>query len=97
MTTPNYYDGNWRPVLDLSDRALATLRRRGFEMGADNDGRLMARWPVAPAAPLPLAGLAFDYWREEARLNSPALERLARICAARGCDYQATIERLREE
>lgn len=47
----NYYDGAWRPVTDTSDAALDKLRARGFVFGADEAGRLTARWPVAPAAP----------------------------------------------
>ena len=47
----SYYDGEWRPVTNTSDIALEKLRSRGFEFGADKQGRLMARWPVAPAAP----------------------------------------------
>ena len=49
--TDNYYDGAWRPVTNTSDEALDKLRSHGFEFGADKAGRLMVRWPVAPAAP----------------------------------------------
>lgn len=48
----NYYDGEWRPITDLSHKSLDRLRGLGFELGSDRYGRLMARWPVAPAAPL---------------------------------------------
>ncbi len=48
----NYFDGEWRPVTDHSHKALERLRTRGFELGNDRCGKLMARWPIAPAAPL---------------------------------------------
>ena len=48
----NYFDGEWRPVTDHSFKALEKLRNRGFELGSDRYGKLMARWPIAPAAPL---------------------------------------------
>lgn len=43
---------------------------------------------------LMLHPIAAAYWREEIRLNSPALERLQRICAERDADYAATIAAL---
>lgn len=49
--TENYFDGEWRPVTDHSFTALEKLRKRGFELGSDRYGKLMARWPIAPAAP----------------------------------------------
>ena len=52
MATENYFDGEWRPVTDHSFKALERLRTRGFELGNDRYGKLMARWPIAPAAPL---------------------------------------------
>jgi hypothetical protein len=55
--TENYYDGEWRPVTDLSFTALEKLRSRGFELGSDRYGKLMARWPIAPAAPVEVG-----YW-----------------------------------
>ena len=48
----NYFDGEWRPVTDLSYTAMEKLRSRGFVLGSDRYGKLMARWPIAPAAPL---------------------------------------------
>lgn len=96
--TDNDYDGAWRPVRDLSAAALDKLRTRGFEIGADKAGHIMARWPLAPAAPLVFSGIALDYWREEVRLGcGVALERLETICRQRGADYEATIEGLQEE
>ena len=47
----NYFDGEWRPVTDLGYAAMEKLRNRGFELGSDRYGKLMARWPIAPAAP----------------------------------------------
>ena len=47
--------------------------------------------------PQPMAFIsqaAADYWREEVRLNGPALARLRGICAARGYDYESTVEAL---
>lgn len=46
----NYFDGEWRTVTDHSFKALEKLRNRGFELHSDRYGRLMARWPIAPAA-----------------------------------------------
>ncbi len=48
----NYFDGEWRPVTDHSFKAMEKLRSRGFELHSDRYGKLMARWPIAPAAPL---------------------------------------------
>ncbi len=93
----NYYDGAWRPVTTTSDIALGTLRTRGFELGADQGGRLMARWPIAPAA-LIFTGIPLDYWREEVRLGCTAsLARLRRMVEQRGADYDKTIATLQED
>ena len=95
----NYFDGEWRPVTDHSFKALEKLRTRGFELGSDRYGKLMARWPVAPAAP---EAFPFDnpivvaYWRDEiARDCAVALNRLRKICDQRGADYDRTVEGLR--
>jgi hypothetical protein len=40
------------------------------------------------------SSIAAAYWREEIRLNSPALERLKRICVERQADYAATVAAL---
>lgn len=45
-------------------------------------------------ASTPLRRLVRDYWREEVRLNSPALARLRDICEQRGYDYDSTVEAL---
>jgi DNA primase len=76
----------WRPAFDDAGAMLAA--------GADVRGWVLAGLGKTPRA-LPLSGIPLDYWREELRLNSPALERLKRICQAAGYDYEATIERLR--
>ncbi len=91
----NYFDGAWRPVLDLTETATNRLRSRGFEFGADKGGRLMARWPIAPDA-LTFTGIPLDYWREEVRLGCTAsLDRLRRLVEQRGADYDKTIALLR--
>ena len=46
----NYFDGEWRPVTDHSFKALEKLRKRGFELGNDRYGKLMARWAYRPSA-----------------------------------------------
>lgn len=92
----NYFDGEWRPVTDHSFKALEKLRSKGFELGNDRYGRLMARWPIAPAAPLTFSGIPLAYWREEVRLGcAVALERLREICAKRGADYDRTVAGLK--
>lgn len=65
----------------------------------DNDaGKLMARWPIAPAAPLTFSGIPLAYWREEVRMDcAVSLARLKRIVEERGASYDATIEGLRSE
>ena len=91
----NYFDGEWRPVTDHSFKALEKLRTRGFELGSDRYGKLMARWPIAPAA-LTFTGIPLEYWREEVRLGcAVALNRLRSICAERGADVDRTIEGLK--
>lgn len=91
----NYFDGEWRPVTDHSFTALEKLRKRGFELGSDRYGKLMARWPVAPA--LAFSGIPLDYWREEVRIGCAAsLTRLRSICAERGADYDRTVAGLQE-
>ncbi len=52
MANENFYDGEWRPVTDQGYKAIEKLRSRGFELGSDRYGKLLARWPIAPAAPL---------------------------------------------
>ena len=92
----NYYDGVWRPVTDQSFKALEKLRSRGFELGSDRYGKLMARWPVAPAATVTFSGMPLDYWREEVRIEcAVSLARLRSICAERGADYDRTIAGLK--
>ena len=94
--TENYFDGEWRPVTDHGFKALEKLRNRGFELGSDRYGRLMARWPIAPAAPLTFSGIPLEYWREEVRLGcAVSLARLRSICAERGADYDKTIAGLK--
>ena len=95
----NYYDGAWRPVTNTTEPALARLRVRGFEFGSTGNGRLMARWPIAPAAPaLTFTGIPLDYWREEVRLGcTVSLDRLRRIVEQRGGDYDKTIAALQED
>ncbi len=96
--TENYFDGEWRPVTDHGFKALEKLRNRGFELGSDRYGRLMARWPIAPAAPLTFSGIPLDYWREEVRLGcAVSLARLAKICAEHGADYDRTVAGLKGE
>ena len=90
----NYFDGEWRPVTDHSFKALEKLRTRGFELHSDRYGKLMARWPIAPA--LTFTGIPLDYWREEVRLDCKvSLARLRRIVEERGADYDRTIETLK--
>jgi hypothetical protein len=48
---------------------------------------------VQPAA-LTFTGIPLDYWREEVRLGGVALERLRKIVAERGADYEKTVEAL---
>lgn len=92
----NYYDGTWRPVTDHSFKALEKLRTRGFELGADDAGRLMARWPIAPAAPLTFSGIPLAYWREEVRLDcAVSMDRLWRICQERGASFELTVAGLK--
>ena len=92
----NYFDGEWRPVTNTSDAALDKLRSRGFELGADDAGRLMARWPIGPA--LTFSGIPLAYWREEVRLGcAVSLARLRSICAERGADYDRTLAGLKGE
>lgn len=43
MTTENYYDGNWRPVLDESDLSIDKLQLAGFEIAVNTRGKLTAR------------------------------------------------------
>ena len=43
---------------------------------------------------LTFTGIPLEYWREEVRLNSPALSRLRAICQERGADYEKTVEGL---
>jgi len=97
--TENYFDGEWRPVTNTSYAALEKLRSRGFELGSDRYGRLMARWPIAPAAPITFSNsIVIDYWREEIlRGCAASLERLREICAERGADYDRTIAGLKGE
>ncbi len=96
--TENYFDGEWRPITDHSHKALEKLRTRGFELGNDRYGKLMARWPVAPAAPLTFDGLPLEYWREEVRLDcAVSLARLRSICANRGADFDRTVAGLKGE
>ena len=41
---------------------------------------------------LTFTGISLDYWHEEARLGcAVSLDRLRRICAERGADYEKTI------
>ncbi len=97
MQAENFYDGKWRPVMDLSNEAVNKLHMRGFEFGADSAGHMMARWPVDPEPQaLTFTGIPLEYWREEVRLNCAAsLLRLHAICQARGADYGMTVEALR--
>ena len=92
----NYFDGEWRPVTDHSFKALEKLRKRGFELGNDRYGKLMARWPIGPA--LTFTGIPLDYWREEVRIEcAVSLARLKAICDQRGADYDRTIAGLKGE
>ncbi len=59
--TENYFDGEWRPVTNTGYTAMEKLRTRGFELGNDRYGKLMARWPVAPAAPVLPEGVTVRY------------------------------------
>ncbi len=94
----NYFDGEWRPVTDHSFTALEKLRTRGFELGSDRYGKLMARWPIAPATPLTFTNAAvIEYWQNEILLGCAAsLERLREICAERGADYDKTVAGLQK-
>jgi hypothetical protein len=95
MQAENFYDGKWRPVMDLSSEAMGKLHMRGFEFGADHLGHMVARWPVDPE-PQALAftsDIATEYWRQEVALGCVvSLQRLQAICAERGADYQKTVE-----
>jgi hypothetical protein len=97
MQAENFYDGKWRPVLDLSSEAMNKLHMRGFEFGADDRGHMMARWPIDPEPhALTFSGIPLEYWQEEVRLHCAAsLLRLQSICQARGADYDKTIAGLR--
>ena len=50
----NYYDGEWRPIIDLSDNAIDKLLSHGFEIRISK-GRYITRWPFA----LPYYSLIF--------------------------------------
>lgn len=99
MQAENFYDGKWRPVMDLSSEAMNKLHMRGFEFGADSLGHMMARWPVDPEPQaLTFTGIPLDYWRTEVALNcAVALRRLRGICEARGCDFEKTLKGLTDE
>lgn len=72
----------WRPA--YADPA------QMLEDGQDVRGWVLSGLDKTPR-PLPLAGVAREYWRDEARMGSPALDRLRVICRERGYDYEATI------
>lgn len=93
----NYYDGTWRPLTDSSDAARLKLLNKGFVIGNDEQGRLMARWPIAPAAPITFSNaIVIEYWRDEIQRGCAAsLERLREICAERGADYDRTVAELK--
>lgn len=96
----NFYDGAWRPVIDMAESALDRLRRYGFEFGADSHGHMMARWPVEPERPskpaLTFTGDPLAYWRTEVALHcAVSLARLRAIVAERGADYETTVAGLR--
>ena len=87
----SFYDGEWRPVTDHSHTALEKLRSRGFELGSDRYGKLIARWPIAPAALTFSNVFVIAYWQDEiARDCAVSLARLRRICQQRNADYEQT-------
>ena len=91
----NYFDGEWRPVTDHSHKALERLRTRGFELGNDRYGKLMARWPIGPALTFSNV-FVIAYWQDEIlRDCAISLARLRRIVSERGCGYDKTLEGLR--
>jgi len=63
------------------------------------DGQDVRAWVQAGlGSPQPMSfssSIAADYWRGEVAANSPALERLRRICEQRGYSYDLTMEALR--
>ncbi len=50
----NYFDGDWRPIIDISAIAIDKLLARGFEIRISK-GKYMARWPLV----LPRTSLVF--------------------------------------
>ncbi len=74
----NYYDGEWRPVTSTSDAARLKLLNKGFVIGADDAGRLMARWPIAPVAPaetgywVSLSDATFGIWEKDGIVTDAA-------------------------
>lgn len=92
----NYFDGAWRPVVGDQIVGGEKLKARGFELGVDDRGNLMARWPQAPAAPLTFTGIPLDYWREEVLIGcATSLARLKAICEARCASYELTVAGLK--
>jgi hypothetical protein len=67
-----------------------TRQARGWD-------EIRARLAVQTERPaLAFAGIPLEYWREEVQLGcAVSLRRLARICVARGADYEKTIAGLR--
>ena len=62
-----------------------------------NESQMAAKKKAIPQwldATMPTRKIIRDYWQEEARLNSPALERLRQICEARGYSYELTVQAL---
>jgi hypothetical protein len=60
--------------------------------GADLRGWVLAGLGRTEPQALTFTGIPLDYWREEVALGCVvSLSRLARICQARGCDYDKTI------
>lgn len=96
--TDNYFDGEWRPVIGDQIVGGEKLKARGFELGVDDSGNLMARWPQAPAARgLTFTGIPLAYWQEECRIGAlVSLQRLRAICRDRGADYELTLAGLQE-
>jgi hypothetical protein len=58
--------------------------------------RLDARRELTPRPALSFTGIPLEYWQEEVRLGCVAsMERLRRIVAERGADYDKTITGLK--